>query len=99
MWKIITIGVCLLGIVVWRGHEAAVHATSQRGVARQSTTDALQKLEKDSWEAWKARDAGFFSSFLSDDHLEIGAGGVADKTAVLKTVATPDVSRRAGHHL
>jgi len=45
------------------------------------------KLEKLSWEAWKNHDGKFFQDFLSDDHVEIGFSGVADKSAVVAMVS------------
>ena len=48
----------------------------------------LIDLETRSWEAWKARDASYFESFLSDDHVEVGFTGVTDKKTVLASVAT-----------
>lgn len=37
---------------------------------------ALIELETKSWEAWKNCDGKFFPQFLSDDHVEVGFGGV-----------------------
>lgn len=55
--------------------------------------DALKRslvaLEKQSWVAWKNRDGKFFEGFLSDDHVEIGFGGVSDKKAVVAGVGSP----------
>jgi hypothetical protein len=51
--------------------------------------DTLVALEKQSWEAWKNRDGKFFQGFLSDDHVEIGFGGVTDKAAVVAGVGSP----------
>ena len=51
--------------------------------------DTLIALEKKSWEAWKNRDGKFFDEFLSDDHLEIGFGGIANKAAVVDMVGSP----------
>src|SRR6476620_9600872 len=39
----------------------------------------LIKLEKQSWEAWKNRDVKFFQNFLSDDHVEVGFGGLTSR--------------------
>jgi Domain of unknown function (DUF4440) len=59
----------------------------------QAGTEAIAKtlidLEKQSWEAWKGRDGGFFSRFLSDDHVEVGFGGRTDKANVIAGVASP----------
>jgi hypothetical protein len=49
----------------------------------------LIKLEKQSWEAWKNRDAKFFQDFLSDDHVEVGFFGVDNKSDVVATVGSP----------
>ena len=46
------------------------------------------KLEKQSWEAWKNRDGEFYRDFLSDDHQEIGAGGVSTKTDIVPFVGS-----------
>jgi hypothetical protein len=51
--------------------------------------DTLIALEKKSWEAWKNRDGKFFDEFLSDDHLEVGFGGLASKAAVVNMVGSP----------
>jgi len=62
-------------------------------MAQAQSDDALKNtlvtLEKQSWEAWKNRDAAFFRDFLSDDHLEVGPAGVGNKAAVVATVASP----------
>lgn len=49
----------------------------------------LITLERRSWDAWKAHDDKFFAGFLSDDHVEVGARGVNDKTQVVAGVASP----------
>jgi hypothetical protein len=49
----------------------------------------LIALEKQSWEAWKQRDAKFFERFLADDHVEVGFGGVIGKAGVVSAVASP----------
>jgi len=54
-----------------------------------ATMENLIKLEKQSWEAWKNRDAQFFKEFLSDDHVEVGFYGAANKADVVATVASP----------
>ena len=50
---------------------------------------SLVALEKQSWEAWKNRDGKFFEGFLSDDHVEIGFGGVTNKANVVAGVGSP----------
>ena len=58
----------------------------------QQTSDALKetlmKLEKASWEAWKNRDGKFFQRFLSDDHVEVGFGGITNKATVVAGVSS-----------
>lgn len=51
--------------------------------------EALTNLEKQSWEAWKNRNGEFFKNFLSEDHVEISAGGTTDKATVAAGVASP----------
>jgi len=51
--------------------------------------ETLIKLEKQSWEAWKNRDGKFFQNFLSDDHVEVGFGGLTNKATVVAGVASP----------
>ena len=49
----------------------------------------LIKLEKQSWQAWKNRDGKFFQDFLSDDHVEVGMGGVTGKAEIVSFVGSP----------
>ena len=51
--------------------------------------EQLVKLEKQSWEAWKNRDGKFFQDFLSDDHVEVGFNGLANKAEVVAFVGSP----------
>jgi hypothetical protein len=51
--------------------------------------DQLIVLEKQSWEAWKNRDGKFFEDFLSDDHVEVGFGGLANNAEVVSFVGSP----------
>ena len=69
-----------------------VSAGSSGGIARpgqDALKDSLVKLEKQSWQAWQHRDGGFFQTFLSDDHVEVGFGGITRKAAVVAGVASP----------
>ena len=59
------------------------------GLPSGTLEDTLIALEKKSWEAWKNRDGKFFDEFLSDDHLEVGFGGLANKAAVVNMVGSP----------
>jgi hypothetical protein len=56
---------------------------------------AIRKLEAQSWEAWKGRDASFFEKFLSEDHLDIHAYGMAGKAAVVAGVRSPACNVRS----
>jgi hypothetical protein len=56
---------------------------------RNALKDSLIKLEKQSWEAWKKRDGKFFEDFLSDDHVDVGSGGLTSKAAVVAFVGSP----------
>ncbi len=49
----------------------------------------LVGLERQSWEAWKNRDGKFFQDFLSDDHVEVGFGGVAAKADIVSFIGSP----------
>jgi hypothetical protein len=71
----------------------ALIAGTTRGSAQASgrtLEQDLTLLEMQSWNAWKSRDSTFFKQFLSDDHVEIQPAGVANKTAVVASVGTPN---------
>lgn len=55
---------------------------------KEALKEALVKLEKQSWVAWQGHDGKFFQEFLSDDHVELGAGGPASKAAVVSMVGS-----------
>jgi len=67
---------------------ADVKATPS-GDAGTDVSQTLIGLEKQSWVAWKSHDGAFFASFLSDDHVEVGARGITDKKNVVAGVASP----------
>ena len=48
----------------------------------------LVKLEMQSWEAWKNHDGKFFERFLSNDHVELGFGGLTTKASIVAGVAS-----------
>lgn len=50
--------------------------------------EELTKMERQSWEAWKNHDGKFFEGFLSDDHVEVGFGGLTSKGQVVVGVAS-----------
>jgi hypothetical protein len=64
-------------------------AHGQNKKAENGLSETLIKLEKQSWEAWKKRDGKFFQTFLSDDHVEVGFSGVANKASVVAFVGSP----------
>jgi hypothetical protein len=51
-------------------------------------SDSLQQMERASWVAWQNHDGKFFQQFLSDDHVDLGAWGEANKAAVVQYVAS-----------
>ena len=57
--------------------------------ANPALKQTLVDLEKKSWEAWQKRDGKFFHKFLSEDHVEVGFGGLANKATVVAGVASP----------
>jgi len=66
----------------------ATVAIGQKKVDETALKENLIKLEKQSWDAWKARDGKFYQDFLSDDHQEIGAGGVSTKSEIVPFVGS-----------
>jgi len=67
-------------------------ATFAAGQKAQSSKSDLKRtlveLEKKSWVAWQNHDGKFFEQFLSDDHVELGFGGVTNKARVVAGVAS-----------
>lgn len=62
----------------------------QRGQAdKDALKETLVNLEKQSWVAWKGHDGKFFQGFFSDDHIEVGFGGLTNKATVVASVASP----------
>ena len=64
-------------------------ALGQEGPSENALKENLINLEKQSWEAWQNRNGKFFQEFLSDDHVEVGSGGVANKAQVVGIVGSP----------
>lgn len=58
-------------------------------IDKTAVKETLVNLEKQSWEAWKKRDGKFFEEFLSDDHVEVGFGGIATNAQVVAFVDSP----------
>jgi hypothetical protein len=73
---------------------AALSQAIQAQAARSRTADQkleaeLTSLEKASWVAWQRMDAGFWESFLSDDHIELNAfAGPVGKQAVIGGISS-----------
>jgi hypothetical protein len=63
-------------------------AAGQKKSADSALRESLINLEKQSWDAWKNRDGKFYQDFLSDDHQEIGAGGVTTKADTVPFVGS-----------
>lgn len=64
----------------------AFNSTTTNNSIPNDLKDTIINLEKQSWEAWKNRDATFYQHFLSDDHVEMGAGGASNKQEVVEIV-------------
>jgi hypothetical protein len=71
-----------------RGIAVALAFSVLAAAAEDSLEAQLVRLEGQSWVAWKERDGAFYDRFLSDDHLEIGAYGVANKAQVVAFVGS-----------
>jgi hypothetical protein len=82
---------CALLCVAPAVRSAGAQSAAHRAAAGRPQTlqETLVALEKQSWEAWKARDSAFYRRFLSDDHVELGFGGSGNKAEVIATVGTP----------
>jgi hypothetical protein len=74
----------LASVIILTSGLAAVSESSDDAALK----DQIIALEKKSWEAWKNRDGKFFQEFLSDDHVEVGFGGVANKAEVVSFVGS-----------
>lgn len=61
-------------------------APSSAGEGADALESSLVAMERQSWVAWKAHDAGFFERFLSDDHVEVGGAGPTGKADVVNVV-------------
>ena len=68
---------------------AQVTATTSPASTKNPLEETLIDLEKRSWVAWQSRDGKFFDGFLSNDHIEVGLGGLASKAEVVKMVGSP----------
>ncbi len=46
-------------------------------------------MEKQAWEAWKTKNGAFFQTLLSEDSIQVGSEGVANKATIVKVIASP----------
>lgn len=58
------------------------------GTGPSSLKETLISLEKQSWEAFKNHDGKFFQEFLSDEHVDVTPGGLANKARIVQFVAS-----------
>jgi hypothetical protein len=66
-----------------------LRASPAAAPAQHPLLDSLVAVERKSWEAWQRRDSAFFQRVLSDDHVEVGAGGVTGKSSAVAGVGSP----------
>jgi hypothetical protein len=86
----IALAIVTAGASSWRWYEPQLTAMHiQNRITDHQLADTLIQLERQSWVAWKGHDATFFNAFLSDDHVEVGFGGIIGKAAVVASVASP----------
>ena len=83
--KLRTLPIAFVAVVLLAYRLGAIPESSDVVVIKEQ----LIKLEKQSWEAWKNRDGKFFQDFLSDDHVEVGFGGVSNKAEIVSFVGSP----------
>jgi hypothetical protein len=57
--------------------------------ASDSVQAQLETIEKQAWEAWKNKNGEFFQAMLTEDSINVGAGGVDNKAAVIKFTSGP----------
>jgi hypothetical protein len=62
---------------------------TNRKLSTSGIKGSLGEAGKTIVEAWKNRDGKFFEEFLSDDHVEVGFGGVPNKKEIVEFVASP----------
>ncbi|MFL6749287.1 MAG: nuclear transport factor 2 family protein [Sphingomicrobium sp.] len=67
---------------------AASMAAAPANAAADPLQARLVSMEKASWAAWQKMDVGFWSRFLSDDHIELnGYVGATGKKSVIDGIA------------
>jgi len=48
----------------------------------------LIALEKQSWEEWKNKNGTFFQTFLTDEAVNVGVGGLSNKSQIVKSTTS-----------
>lgn len=86
LWKMPILAVLILVILA----TAFPGRTQKEPAAEDKLKTSLIELEKQSWEAWQKRDGEFFRQFLSEDHVEVGFAGLANKATVVAGVTSPN---------
>jgi hypothetical protein len=74
------------------GNAPATNAanTHEKTAPAAPTKDALVRLEKSAYEAWKSKDAKFWDTFLSDKFVGWGSSGKLDKASATKEYTGAD---------
>jgi len=67
---------------------AGAHPRTVKKTDHTILKEKLIVLEKQSWQAWKDHDGKFFDQFLSEDHIDINAGGIINKKNIINGVAS-----------
>ena len=64
-------------------------AFGQTKMSKESKVEAqLIALEKQSWEEWKNKNGGFFQTLLTDEAVNIGIGGLSNKSQIVKSTSS-----------
>ncbi len=53
-----------------------------------SVKTQLIALEKQSWEEWKNKNGGFFQTLLTDEAVNVGVGGLSNKSQIVKSTSS-----------
>ncbi|MFN2455802.1 MAG: nuclear transport factor 2 family protein [Pyrinomonadaceae bacterium] len=48
----------------------------------------LIALEKQSWQEWKNKNGGFFQTLLTDEAVNVGVGGLSNKSQIVKSTTS-----------
>lgn len=65
-------------------------ANTAKPAAAAPTKEALMTLEKNAYEAWKSKSAGFWETFLTSNFVGYGAAGPLDRAAAIKEYSGAD---------